>query len=107
MDEEFVRSKLTDVHCAHCGKACSQSNISLVGHNGSFWIFSVFCESCRKYGFLSAIVKETGKPVELTGEEVEKLCIPVGSNDVLDMYTFLKDFEGDFSQLFLGKKSGG
>lgn len=108
MDEEFIRSKFGDIHCGHCGQLCVQSNIDLLEHNGNFWFFSIYCESCKSHGFLTAVIKdgnETEESIELTGMEIEDLDTPICSDDVLDMYTFLKDFAGDFSGMFSKEKS--
>jgi len=102
-DDEIIRNYSTDVHCGYCGQQCSPGNIKLLERRGEFWVLSIFCESCRKQGFITAIVKKSEAPeadIELTEEEIAKFCTPICSDDVLDMYSFLDDFGGDFLGLF-------
>jgi hypothetical protein len=37
---------------------------------------------------------------ELTEEEQHRLSVPVSSDDLIDIHSFLRDFKGDFSTLF-------
>ena len=103
MEEEFVRNSLPDIRCGRCGNLCLPGNIKLLEHQGVLWYFSVYCHSCGSEGFVLAIVNNGEMPetdAELLEGKIVRSSTPVYSDDVLDMYTFLKDSEGDFSSLF-------
>lgn len=129
MEEEYLRDYLSGLRCGKCGEQCKPDNITLLNRVGDSWTFSVYCECCKKQGILCAVVKkaevsEAGPELhpalamagpqlhpelamagpqlhpELTMAEIDNFCTPVSSDDVLDISTFLKDFDGDFSALF-------
>jgi hypothetical protein len=65
----------------------------------------VFCPSCKSQGLVAAVDKEgkvTEVLTELTPEEQKKLSLatPPTSDDLMDIHSFLSDFDGDFSSLF-------
>ena len=69
------------------------------------WFLRAGCSSCRTKCLVAAIIKEDRTPevvTELTKAELDKFIDGdvVGADDVLNMYKFLKDFDGDFSRLF-------
>lgn len=103
MEEEYLKSFLAGLHCGFCGQQCLPANIDLVQREGDYWVFSVFCDSCNKRGFVTAVLNKGEEPEidpELTEQEIDMFCTPVSSDDILDMHNFLKDFGGDFSELF-------
>ena len=103
MEEEYMKDFISGLHCGFCGEQCLPDNIDLMEHNGDQWVFSVFCNSCKKQGYVTAILKKGEEPgfhPELTMEELNKFGIPVSSDEILDMHNFLKEFDGDFSELF-------
>jgi hypothetical protein len=110
MDEEFMRNYCADLHCGYCGQQCIPDNINLVKRAGNFSIFSIYCHSCKKQGSIIVIANKDKLPeaeVELTGAEIDKFSTSIGSDDALNMHTFLKDFGGDFSGLLSDEKSTG
>ena len=103
MDEEFVRNQLADMCCGQCGQKLTPANMDLLEHKGDSWSFSAYCQSCQSQGIVTAFLKNREVPeadAELTKAEIGKFSAPICWDDVLDMYTFLKDFGGDFSGLF-------
>lgn len=103
MDEEYIRKRLTHIRCAYCGQQFTQDNIDLLEHEGDLWYFSVYCQSCKSKGIMTATMKNREvleADAELTKAETGKFSTPVCLDDVLDIHTFLKDFGGDFSALF-------
>jgi hypothetical protein len=83
------------------------SNVTVLGRQEDLWFLSVFCPACYTPCLVAAIVKE-GKPARITDltdaerqkfNESGKLSI----DDSLDMYNFLKSFNGNFSELFIPK----
>ncbi|OGO08676.1 MAG: hypothetical protein A2Y61_00925 [Chloroflexi bacterium RBG_13_60_13] len=103
MDEKFVRKLLSNMKCGICGCQYESSNIKILGHREDLWFLSVFCPSCKSQGLVAAVVKDGKAPeilTELTEDERRRLSIPVNSDDLIEMYGFLREFNGDFSSLF-------
>ena len=105
MDEKFIKKLLSNMKCGVCSKTYETTNVNILGHQKDLWFLSVYCPSCKSQGLIAAIIKE-GKSLEaiteLTEAEYAKFSAapPIGSDDVLDMHTFLDKFSGDISSLF-------
>jgi hypothetical protein len=103
MDEKFVRKLLSNMKCGLCGRHYDSGNIKILGHREDLWFLSVFCPSCKSQGLVAAVVKDGNTCeilTELTEEEQHRLSVPVSSDDLIDIHSFLRDFKGDFSTLF-------
>ena len=104
MDEKFIKKLLANMKCGVCGRHYEPSHISILGHKENLWFLSAFCAACTSQVLVAAVIKE-GNVVEvvtdLTEAELARFSADsVEADDVLDMHSFLKDFEGDFSTLF-------
>ncbi len=105
MDEQFIKRLIMTIKCGICGHHYEGSNVRILGHRDDLWFLSVFCPACRSQGLMAAVIKEGSLPelvTDLTEEEYARFCplAIVGADDVLDIYNFLRDFDGDFSRLF-------
>jgi len=103
MDEKFIKELLSKIKCGRCGQQCEPANIDVLGHQEDLWLFSAYCPSCKSQGLGAVTMKESEEPevvTELTEAEQTKFSTPIDSDDVIDIYAFLKDFSGDFSSLF-------
>lgn len=101
--EEHIRNYISEVPCVYCGQEYGPANIKLVNEAGSYYTFSVFCNSCKKQNFVTVFINREKDPepeIELTEAEIEKFCTPICFDDILDIHISLKDFEGDFIALF-------
>ncbi|PIS07704.1 hypothetical protein COT78_01900 [Candidatus Berkelbacteria bacterium CG10_big_fil_rev_8_21_14_0_10_43_13] len=79
-----------NVHCPQCGKSYNFSNIQIRGIVDTI----IFLElSCAGHMPLLATVTMSKKNVVDTKNKVN-------SDDVIEMYRFLKDFDGSFEHLF-------
>lgn len=101
---------MTSAKCSSCGQRYEADNIEVIGHQGDLWFMSVFCMACRAHYLIVAIVgEETAEETvtDLSVAELEKFQNADGLkiDEVLDMHSFLKEFDGDFSQLFNGRKA--
>lgn len=109
MNEAFLRRLFSKVECSVCGKRYDSSNIKVLDHEEDLWFLSVTCASCGTQGLVAAVVKEgsvVAEPIsDLTEAEYSTLAgrEEVGVDDVLDMHSFLKEFNGDFVALFSGR----
>ena len=103
MDDKVVKKILSSMQCGSCGKYCEPTNIDVLGHKEDVWIISVYCPSCNTRGLVTVVIKESEESEEaneLTEVERDRFSTPVNSDDVIDMYSFLKDFSGDYISLF-------
>jgi len=105
MDEKIIKKLLSNMKCGVCGQHYEPTHVRVLGHQENLWFLTVFCQGCQSQGLVAAVIKE-GKPVEVVAElsEAERSKFSnspaIGTDDVLDMHTFLKKFGGDFSSLF-------
>ena len=107
MEEEFIRSLLSNLQCARCGRHYDPASTSLLGYIEGLWIFYVYCPSCNSLGFAIASTSEsevTEADTELTPTEKGRFSTAaITSDDVINMYIILNDFSGGFSSLFASK----
>ncbi len=101
--EKVLCKAFSSVECELCGQHYEPANISVMGHRNGWWFLSIYCSVCKRKR--SAVVgvgigQPTQVVIEPTVAEGGKLSAPIDFDDVLDMYIFLKDFDGDFHSLF-------
>jgi len=105
MREAFLKRLFSKVNCGVCGQKYDESNIKILDQEDGLWVLSVYCSSCGTQGLIAAVVQEgniTDVITDLTEAEYERFdgSEVVGVDDVLEMYSFLKEFDGDFASLF-------
>jgi hypothetical protein len=106
--DEVIRRYTTSSQCEVCGNPYQAEDVRIVGHDDEIWVLHVNCGSCHSQSLLAALMDENEaafRPIEpltdLGENETAKFeDIEITSNDVLDMFNFLKGFGGGFSQLF-------
>jgi hypothetical protein len=109
LDENLVKRLVSTLKCGVCSQRYEADNVRVLGQRDDLWFLSVYCTGCHSQGLVAAVVKEGKAPeviTDLTQEELEQFSreASVGSNDLLDLHNFLKDFDGDFQRLFIGRK---
>ena len=107
MRESFLKRLFSKVNCGICGRKYDASDIKVLDQEEGLWILSVVCSSCGTQGLIAAVVEEgqiADLVTDLTEAEHARFAEGegVGVDDVLDMHTFLKEFDGDFAGLFSG-----
>ena len=104
--------------CVVCHREFNSEDIHVLSRKPDIWTMLVECDDCHARNFVAAVLND-GDPQEaqlalrrLTEdafETVEEETIqseapisgdPVGAGDVIDMYQFLNEFDGDFIRLF-------
>jgi hypothetical protein len=105
----FIKHLITNIKCAVCQSHYEAEDIHIIDHRDELWVMAVSCGQCHTRGLIFAIIKETEEPesiVELTPEEWIKFqeMSQIDADDVLDMYEFLRDFDGDFVSLLQGSQ---
>ncbi len=91
-----------------CGHRYEVDNINVLSHDQDLWFLSAMCSSCHTRCLIAAIVREGKAPeviTDLTEAELSRFrnAGKLTADDVLEMYDFLKNFDGDFSRLFSQK----
>ena len=105
MEEKLIKRFMTSIKCSVCGQRYEVDNVKVLGRQEDLWFLSVSCSSCQTKCLVAAVIKEDKAPkvtTDLTAAELvkfKKMSKPT-ANEVLDMHSFLKDFDGDFARLF-------
>lgn len=104
MEDRLVKRLMASMKCDSCGQHYEVYNIEVLDHREDMWFLRVRCSTCHTQCLVAAVVREDKMPevvTDLTEAELEKFRDNViEADDVLNVYNFLKDFDGDFSQLF-------
>ena len=105
MEEKLIKRFMTSIKCSVCQQRYEIDNVKVLGHQEDLWFLSVFCPTCQTQSLVAAVVKEGKTPkaiTDLTEAELDKFkkMDKLTADEVLDMYSFLKGFDGDFSRLF-------
>jgi len=108
MEEKLIKRFMTSIKCSVCGQRYEVDNVRVLGHQEDLWFLSVFCSACQTQCLVAAVIKEGKAPkvtTDLTEAELDKFkkMDKLTPDEALDMHSFLKDFDGDFSQLFSQK----
>ena len=108
MNERFIKKLMSTIKCDVCGEYYETNNIKVLGHRDDIWFLNVFCPACHSQALVAAAIKK-GKPLEvitdLTETELAKFAqaSTISADDMLDLHSFLHDFDGDFVKLFSQK----
>jgi len=108
MEEKLIKRFMTSIKCSVCGQRYEVDNVRVLGHQEGLWFLSVFCSACQTQCLVAAVIKEGKAPkviTDLTEAELDKFkkMDKPTADEMLDMHSFLKDFDGDFSRLFSQK----
>jgi hypothetical protein len=92
------------IKCESCGHTYQVTDIEVIGHEDSIWLFNVSCSHCETQGLVAIVVREANIEkiaTDLTEAEYDRFAHAalVEINDVLDMHNYLKEFSGDFAGL--------
>jgi hypothetical protein len=109
MEERVVKKLMTSVKCTNCGQNYQTRNVKILGNHQDLWFLQVSCSSCNSRYLITAVInqdKNSDIVSDLTDVEFTKFnqSHTLNADDVLDMHSFLKKFNGDFSKLFGYKK---
>ncbi len=105
MEEKLIKKFMTSIKCSVCGQRYQVANVKVLSHQEDLWYLSVFCSACQTQCLVAAVIKESKTPkviTDLAEAELDKFkkMDKLTADEVLDMHSFLKGFDGDFSQLF-------
>lgn len=105
IEENFIRKLISSIKCGSCGQHYEESRMDIVERNDELWFIKVVCSSCHVGCMVAAIIREDKQPkliTDLTEDEIEKFkdMSDIGEDDLLAMHDFLKNFDGDLSDMF-------
>jgi hypothetical protein len=108
VDERFVKRLLASMKCGTCNKHYEPGHINVLGHQDNVWFLSVYCSTCQTQGLVAAVIRRGKAPEVITDLSETELARfrgngGIAADDILEMHRFLKDFDGDFSNLFSKK----
>ena len=108
MDERIVKKLMTSVKCTSCGRNYQMRDVQILGNNQDLYFLQVSCSSCHNRFLITAVINDKNSDIvsDLTNAEFTKFKHAAAPNadDVLDMHSYLKEFDGDFCGLFGYKK---
>lgn len=100
---DWLRTQLSTFACERCGRTYLTSHIRVLAQRDDLFVVDFDCRSCgsRAVAFVTVEIESTEDGEEhgsdlIVETEPGQLPAPVGSDDVLDMHLFLRDFDGDF-----------
>ena len=105
MEEKLIKRFMTSIKCSACGQRYEVNNVKVLDHQEDLWFLSVSCSACQTQCLVAAVIKESKAPEIITDlaeaewDEFQKMD-KLTADEMLDMHSFLKGFDGDFSQLF-------
>jgi len=110
VDKDFIRRLMASTKCRLCGQRYDVNNIKVFGHQKDLWLVALSCSACHTRYLAVINIEEDMMPniiTDLTEVEQDKFSNLDGlsADDVLDVHSFLKDFNGDLSQLFDQKET--
>jgi ribosomal protein L31 len=105
MEEQTVKKLMTSMKCTSCGHNYQMNDVKVLGNHQDLYFLQVNCSSCHSQFLITATInnnEDTEIISDLTDAEFTKFqnSRTPSANDVLDMHSFLKEFDGDFSGIF-------
>ena len=105
MEEKLIKKFMTSIKCSVCGQRYGVGDVKVLGHQEDLWFLKVSCSGCQTKCLVAAVIKEnetTEVITDLAEAERDKFkkMGKLTADEVLDMHSFLKGFDGDFSLLF-------
>jgi hypothetical protein len=103
--ERAVKDFISAYRCPTCRRAFDREQIRVAARQDHVWIVSVRCRLCHSQQKYWVALKPNGEETllqDVIRREVKRLPArrPVTVDDVLDIHEFLKDFDGNFKDLF-------
>ena len=105
IEESVIKKLMASTKCGVCGARYEVDDIHVLGHEKDLWFLKASCSACHSQSLVAAVIKKgriTDFITDLTTAELDKFknVDVIAADDVLDTHIFLRDFDGDFSQLF-------
>ena len=108
---EWLRTQLTSCGCATCGRGYRAPDIRVLAERDGLFFIDLGCSSCGSKAVAIVTIELDGDGIQADLGDLEllprrtveappdPLAEPVDADDVLAVHEFLRDFEGDLSDL--------
>lgn len=108
---DWLRTQLTSFGCAACGQGYDAGRIRVLAERDGLFFVDLACSHCGSQAVAIVTIQlDENEAREVDAGELADVIAaepvaagppapPVSSDDVLEMRAFLKDFDGDLSQL--------
>lgn len=101
----LVIQLVTQLRCVDCGRLYDPEDFALVHRWEEVWVLSTRCRHCDELCHVVVYMRldvESETTTDLTPAEIEASheWAPISADDLLDVHTFLQEFDGDFELLF-------
>lgn len=133
--DQIKQNLLKQLHrCVVCHRQYEEGDISSIQRRPGVWTLMIECDQCHSRNYVAAVTQNGSAEdavLEIrkltqdalsdvnrrilshmlphdqpeTGEKIPADTGPVTAEDVLEMHTFLEDFDGDFASLFRSSES--
>lgn len=106
--QELIKNIQSMMRCPSCGASYSENQIHFLGQLDMAALIQLDCQSCGLPVMATIVVSDKNQVQapklmsDISSEELRsvKNREPVTSDHVVDVHTYLKDFDGNFEQAF-------
>jgi len=110
MEERNIKRLMASVKCSNCGHNYDRYNVRILGRHLGLWFISAYCPSCHNRYLLAVTVDKVKAEIVTDLTEAEYIRFKkygvLTADDMLDMHSFLKKFNGNFAELFGRERVG-
>lgn len=99
--ERLLRQLIGSRRCQVCRREFDREHMRLAARHDQLWIVSVRCRLCRNQEVFWITPKDFDVDGIVAAERAKSAGQPaITGDDLLDVHQFLKEFDGNFKELF-------
>jgi hypothetical protein len=103
--QRMILRLVARLRCVECGRFYAPEDIALIHRWQDLWVLSTKCQHCDETCHVLVFMRLDADPApiqDLTLEEAQAAdqWPAITADDVMDVHTFLRTFDGDFETLF-------
>jgi len=99
-----MHQSLQMLHCSQCGNLYTSSEVGVLQETEMAILATITCAKCQHQSVVTLSLGSTiaGEATDLKSSEINKFTDsePINSDDLLDIYQYLKKSKGNFSAEF-------
>jgi hypothetical protein len=104
LTQAMIRQIVASTRCGVCGHHFRKSDVHVIGRRENTWAMSVTCRECQSKALMLAVLAGgTTHPIYTDLEPNEwdrfKAHPRISLNDVIQFYSYLDAYDGDFSEI--------
>jgi hypothetical protein len=104
-ERQLIIQLVSQLRCVECGRLYDLEDFALVHRLEAMWVLSTRCRHCEELCHVVVYMRPEVEPepaIDLTPDEMiaAQGWQPISADDLLDVHTFLKEFDGNFEMLF-------